>query len=425
MTRHSDRADPVLQTLCMILAGGQGERLYPLTRDRAKPAVPFGGNYRLIDFTLSNCLNSGVRRIHVLTQYKSDSLNRHVRLGWNLLNPELDEYVEIRSPQQRLTSHWYQGTADAIYQNIYTLQMLRPRYVLVLSGDHVYKMDYLRLIEEHVANNADLTIACIEMPIQEAARLGVISADVVGRALGFQEKPQVTASVGACPGTALCSMGVYVFKTEVLVRCVIQDSKNPTSHDFGRDVVPAMIQAGDRVFAFRFVDAHGGAPYWRDIGTLDAYWEANMDLVRAEPVFDLYDSEWPVRSYAQSAPPFKTVFGGGPGVSESEVRDSLVCNGTIIRDGYVSNSVIGGNVRINCGSRVEESVIMDDVCVGRGVTIRRAVIDKGNHIPDDFTIGVEPQQDRAHFTVSEGGVVVVPKKMPLFHPPEARADGSD
>ena len=426
MTRHPDRANPVFQTLCMILAGGQGERLYPLTRDRAKPAVLFGGNYRLIDFTLSNCLNSGVRRIYVLTQYKSDSLHRHVRLGWNLLNPELDEYVEIRSPQQRLTSHWYQGTADAIYQNIYTLQLLRPRYVLVLSGDHVYRMNYLRLIEQHVANNADLTIACIETPIEEAARLGVISVDVVGRALGFEEKPEVTASLGARDGTALCSMGVYVFKTEMLVRRVIEDAKNSTSHDFGRDVVPAMIQAGDDVFAFKFFHENGGAPYWRDIGTLDAYWEAHMDLVRAEPVFDLYDHRWPVRSYAQSAPPFKTMSGGGePGLPGSEVRNSLVCNGTIIRDGHVSDSVIGRNVRINCGSRIEESVIMDGVCVGRGVTIRRAVIDKGNHIPDDSTIGVELEQDRTRFTVSEGGVVVVPKNMPLFHPPEAQADGSD
>jgi glucose-1-phosphate adenylyltransferase len=325
-----------------------------------------------------------------------------------------------------LTSQWYQGTADAIYQNIYTLQVLRPRYVLVLSGDHVYRMDYRRLIEQHVANDADLTIACIETPIREAARLGVISVDVVGRALGFEEKPDVDPSQEANPETALCSMGVYVFKTETLVRRVIEDARDSTSHDFGRDVVPAMIRAGDGVLAFRFVDEHGGAPYWRDIGTLDAYWEAHMDLVGAEPVFDLYGHGWPVRTYAQSAPPFKTVSGNAePGSPGAEVLNSLVCNGTIIRDGHVSNSIIGRNVRINAGTRIEDSVILDDVCVGRGVTIRRAVIDKGNHIPDDSAVGVDVEQDRTHFTLSERGVVVVPKEMPLFHPPEAQGAGSD
>ena len=418
MRQHPDTAHPLSQTLTMILAGGQGERLYPLTLYRAKPAVPFGGNYRLIDFALSNCLNSGVRRILVLTQYKSDSLDRHIRLGWNMLTPEMGEYIEIRSPQQRLTSHWYLGTADAIYQNIYTLDMIRPRYVLVLSGDHVYKMDYSRLVEHHVSKGADLTIACMEMPIQEAFRLGVVTVDDGMRAVGFQEKPETPEAVAGRPDIALCSMGIYVFRAEVLVRRVIEDSKKSTSHDFGCDVVPAMIAAGDRVFAFKFMDENRkDTPYWRDIGTLDAYWEANMDLVRADAVFALYDPKWPVRTHTQSAPPGKVVFGGeAPGMSRAELRDSLICSGAIIRSSCVRNSVIGRNVRVDCGSKIEDSVIMDGVRVGRGVTIRRAVIDKGNHIPDTFTIGAEPQQDRKHFTISEGGVVVVPKQMPLFRP---------
>ncbi len=400
----------------MILAGGQGERLYPLTRDRAKPAVPFAGSYRLIDFSLSNCLNSGLRRIYLLTQYKSGSLNRHIRLGWNMFNPELGEYIETTPPQQRLTSHWYLGTADAIYQNIYTLQRERPRHVLVLSGDHVYKMDYSRVLQQHVETDADLTIACIEMPLHEASRLGVVSLEADVRAADFQEKPDSPQPMPGCADKALCSMGVYVFRTELLVRRVIEDSKQLTAHDFGCDVIPAMIRAGDRAFVFRFIGAdRKRPPYWRDIGTLDAYWEANMDMVRPAPPFDLYDPQWPVHTYAQSAPPAKTIAPGGrAGEPAAELADSLICSGAVITGACVRNSVIGPNVRIERGSRVEDSVIMDGVCVGCGVTIRRAVIDKLNRIPDGTAIGVDAEADRKRFTLSDGGVAVVPKQMPLF-----------
>ena len=411
MRQHPDTAHPLSQTLTMILAGGQGERLYPLTLYRAKPAVPFGGNYRLIDFALSNCLNSGVRRILVLTQYKSDSLDRHIRLGWNMLTPEMGEYIEIRSPQQRLTSHWYLGTADAIYQNIYTLDMIRPRYVLVLSGDHVYKMDYSRLVEHHVSKGADLTIACMEMPIQEAFRLGVVTVDDGMRAVGFQEKPETPEAVAGRPDIALCSMGIYVFRAEVLVRRVIEDSKKSTSHDFGCDVVPAMIAAGDRVFAFKFMDENRkDTPYWRDIGTLDAYWEANMDLVKVTPEFNLYDKDWPIRTYQEQSPPGKTVWGGEQDKARiGRAINSLIANGCVISGGMVKYSILFPGVRINSFAEIHDSIIMEDTDVGRYAKIKRAIIDKDVAISQGARIGYNSAEDKRRFTVTDSGIVVVPK----------------
>jgi glucose-1-phosphate adenylyltransferase len=409
------------ETVTMIMAGGQGERLWPLTRDRAKPAVPFGGNYRLIDFTLSNCLNSNVRRVHVLTQYKSDSLNRHIRLGWNVLNPELGEYIEVNPPQMRLTSHWYLGTADAVYQNVYTLEHERPQYVLLLSGDHVYKMDYGPMIEQHVDTDADLTVACIEVPVEEAARLGVVSVDAGLRAVSFTEKPAAPPSSGAQPDGAriLCSMGVYVFKTKTLVRRVVEDAKRSTTHDFGRDVVPAMIQAGDRVFGYRFPGVirpdDARQPYWRDVGTLDVYWQTHMDLLGQDAKFDLHDPDWPVRTYVQNAPPADMICEPGHGACAC-VCDSLLCNGAVVHAASVRHSVIGRHVHIGPGSSVEDSVILAGVRIGRNVTVRKSIIDKGNQIPDGARIGVDPEEDARHFTISEGGVVVVPKEMPLFRP---------
>ena len=417
MTTTTHKENVPGDTVAMILAGGEGERLYPLTRDRAKPAVPYGGNYRLIDFTLSSCLNSGLRRIHVLTQYKSDSLSRHIRLAWNVFNPALGEYIEINPPQQRLASHWYHGTADAICQNVYTLERERPQYVLVLSGDHVYKMDYCRLIRQHMEAAADLTIACIARPLQEAARLGVLALDSHMRVQDFHEKPVSPPPMPGSRTHALCSMGVYMFTTETLVRRVVEDAKLPNStHDFGRDVIPAMIKARDRVFGHVFGQPGlEGPPYWRDIGTLDAYWESNMDLLPDDPVFDPYDPAWPVRTYVSSGPPAKIVCCGcTPDVKEADACEVLVCDGAIVRGARVHNAIVGRNVHIQPGSVVEHSVLLDDVKVGRNVTIRRAIVDKGNHIPDGFAIGVDLERDRRHFTVSEGGIVVVPKEMPLF-----------
>jgi glucose-1-phosphate adenylyltransferase len=394
----------------MVLAGGQGQRLYPLTKDRAKPAVPFAGVFRIIDFSLSNCLNSGLRRIYVLTQYKSESLDRHIRANWSIFSPEIGEWVETRPPQQRMSADWYLGTADAIYQNIYTLEGERPEFVLILSGDHVYRMDYARMLQEHVRTNADLTIACIEKPVPEAARrLGVVTVDDTLRVTRFEEKPEQPQPEAGRQDVCLCSMGIYVFTTEVLVRRVIEDAKRESNHDFGRDVVPGMVQKGDRVFASQFT-----GNYWRDIGTLDAYWEAHMDLVSVQPAFNLYDFDWPIRGGTLCYAPAKLVFGGdGPGEPRAEVYNSLVSNGAIISGAYVRDSVIGPDVRIEVGSRIEQSIIMDGTRVGRGVAVRKAIVDKNNRIPDGARLGLAPAFDRRHFLVSEGGVVVMGKGVPF------------
>jgi len=397
-------------TLVMVLAGGQGERLYPLTRDRAKPAVPFAGSYRLIDFTLSNCLNSGLRRVLVLTQYKSDSLNRHVRLGWSIFNREIGEYIDILPPQQRMSSDWYLGTAHAIYQNIYLLEHERPTNVLVLSGDHVYRMDYMSMLERHVANDADVTVACRQEPVESAAgALGVVATDEDLRATAFEEKPAQPRTVVGRDDVCLCSMGVYVFKTEALVRRVIYDAKRGSTHDFGRDVLPSMVEQGDRVFAYPFEGR-----YWRDVGTIDAYWHAHMELIGVQPVFNLYDRDWPVRGLPHSRPPAKTVFGGGPdGAPRTEISNSLISNGAIISGACVRDSVIGPDVHIEVGSRIERSIIFDGVRIGRNVTIQKAVIDKRNVIPDNARIGVDHAWDSRHFSVSQEGVVVMPKSIPF------------
>lgn len=416
MNRGMGKLKVLSDIVAIVLAGGQGERLYPLTRDRAKPAVPFGANYRLIDFTLSNCLNSGVRRVHVLTQYKSDSLYRHIRLGWDLFNVELDEYIEVNPPQLRLTSHWYLGTADAIYQNIYTLERERPSHVLVLSGDHIYKMDYMPMVIQHLATGADVTIACVPAPLSEAKRLGVVSVDEDDRALDFTEKPPQPHAIAGCADKAFCSMGVYIFQTETLVRRVVEDSKRASSHDFGRDVIPTMIGTGDKVLAFRFTrgtDDHD--PYWRDIGTIDAYWQANMDLLHYPPILDLHGPDWPIRSHEPSGPPTMMAVGHGPeGAQSAEVCNSLIAAGSVIRGARVYNSIIGRGVHIGEGTRVHESVIMDRVHIGRDAAIRTAIVDKGNAIPDHFQIGVDREEDGRHFSISDNGIVVVPKEMPLF-----------
>ncbi len=403
------------KVLVMILAGGQGERLYPLTKDRAKPAVPFGGIYRIIDFTLSNCINSGLRKICVLTQYKSYSLDRHLRIGWNIFNNELDEFIENIPPQKRISDMWYQGTADAVYQNIYVLEGEHPEKVLILAGDHIYKMDYRELIEFHETNNADLTVPCIEVPIKEASRFGVMSIDNEQQIVEFNEKPASPKPIQSNPEMALVSMGIYLFNTQVLVKRVIEDTKRDTIHDFGKNIIPSMINK-DRVFAFIFRDKNNKAvKYWRDIGTIDAYWEANMDLVQVDPIFNLYDNNWPIRTYHEQLSPAKTVFTElFPGGRCGTVLDSLVSNGCIISGARVERSILSPNVRIDNYSEVIDSILMAGVRIGKNVKIRKAIIDKSVIVPDGKHIGYNLEADAKQFVISEKGVVVAHKEMPLL-----------
>jgi len=395
----------------MLLAGGKGERLYPLTQDRAKPAVPFGGIYRIIDFTLSNCLNSGIRRINLLTQYKSLSLNRHIMQAWNIFNPELDEFINLIPAQQRVSQDWYLGTADAIYQNIYVLQMNRPDLVLILSGDHLYKMNYMEMIAYHQEHRADLTVAVIEMNKNLSRELGVIQVDEDYRLIGFEEKPEIPKTIPGNPELILSNMGVYVFNTEVLVRRVIEDAKEPNSqHDFGKNVIPAMV-GQDRVYAYSFRDENKKvAKYWRDVGTIDAYYEASMDLVAIDPLFNLYDQDWPIRTYQPPAPPAKTVFfeeheGGRVGVA----YNSILSSGCIISGGKVLRSILSPRVRLHSYSEVRDSILMDDVDVGRHALLNRVIVDKRVRIPEGYQIGFHLQEDAKKFTVTESGIVVIPK----------------
>ncbi len=395
----------------MVLAGGKGERLYPLTQDRAKPAVPFGGKYRIIDFTLSNCLNSGVRRLNILTQYKSLSLNRHIMQGWNIFNPQLDEYVNLIPAQQRVGEVWYLGTADAIYQNIYVLQMDRPDLVLILSGDHIYKMNYMEMIDSHRERRADLTVAVIEMDKNLSRQLGVIQVDEEFRIIGFEEKPEKPKTIPGQPDLILANMGVYVFNTEALVRRVIEDAKDPESqHDFGKNVIPAMTTQ-DRVYAYSFQDENKKtAKYWRDIGTLDAYYEASMDLVSIDPQFNLYDYEWPIRTYHPPAPPAKTVFFEEHDFGRiGAVYNSLVSGDCIISGGKIFRSILSPKVRVHSYSEVWDSILMEGVDVGRYARLNRVIVDKRVRIPDGYRIGFDLKEDAKKFTVTESGIVVIPK----------------
>lgn len=403
------------KVLVMLLAGGQGERLYPLTKDRAKPAVPFGGIYRIIDFPLSNCINSGLKKICILTQYKSYSLDRHLRIGWNINNYELGEFIESIPPQKRTSDQWYQGTADAVYQNIYVLERERPEKVLILAGDHIYKMDYRELIEFHEAMHADVTVPCIEVPLNEASRFGIVSINNEHQIVDFVEKPADPKPMPSNPNAALVSMGIYLFNTEVLVKRIIEDAKKDTSHDFGKNIIPSMIHEG-RLFAYIFNDKNNKAvKYWRDIGTLDAYWDANMDLIQIEPIFNLYDKSWPIRTYHEQNPPAKTVFSElFPGGRYGTVLNSLVSNGCIISGARVEKSIISPNVRIENHSEVYDSIIMEGVSIGKNVKIRNSIIDKLVTVPDGRHIGYNPEEDARQFTITERGIIVVPKELPLL-----------
>ena len=396
----------MLDSLVILLAGGAGERLSPLTRNRAKPAVYFGGPYRIIDFTLSNCINSGLRKIFIATQYKSLSLSRHIRMGWNIVSEELGEFVEILPPQKRIGEHWYLGTADAVYQNLYSIVREEPRHVIILSGDHVYKMDYAKMLRFHLARGAALTLAAIEVPLAEGPRFGIVAVDEEDRVNGFQEKPKDPAPIPGRPGFALGSMGVYIFEIDVLVRSLEEDASRPTAHDFGKDIIPALIGQVS-TFAYRFYDENKkAAQYWRDIGTLDAYYEANMDLCRVNPEFNLYDPEWPLRTYQPQAPPAKFVF-AEDGRRCGVALDSIISPGCIVSGSRITGSVLCPNVRVHSFGVIEQSILMPGVRVGRHARIRRAVIDRDVLIPCGAVIGFDPEEDRRRHTVTDRGVVVV------------------
>ncbi len=403
----------------MILAGGKGSRLEPLTRDRAKPAVPFGGIYRIIDFTLSNCLNSGIRKSLILTQYKAMSLDRHINVGWKgYLCRELGEFIDVVPPQQRIDEHWYQGTADAVYQNIYTIEKERPTHVVILAGDHIYKMDYLKLVERHIEMHADLTIGALRADLEAARQFGVMEVDSEFRLLGFEEKPDHPKSIPGEPEHALSSMGIYVFNARFLFEQLCLDATRPNSkHDFGRDVIPAVIDT-HRVFAYPFLDENRKKDaYWRDVGTLEAYYDANMDLISVDPLLNLYDRHWPIRTYQPNYPPPKFVFAEhGERARRGQALDSIVCHGTIISGGQVERSVLGPNVRINSYSHVEDSILFEGVNIGRHAKVRRTIIDKGVEIPPAIEIGFDHALDRSRgFMVTDSGLTVIAKTHGVEH----------
>jgi glucose-1-phosphate adenylyltransferase len=405
------------QTLGVLLAGGQGERLWPLTRDRAKPAVPFGGIYRIIDVTLSNCINSDLRRVFVLTQYKALSLNRHIRQAWSPL-VGLGEFIEVLPPQMRVSTNWYLGTADAVYQNIYSIGSEQSNYVLILSGDHIYKMDYQKMIQQHVDSGADVTLATIETDPEEASgRFGVIETDREGRVIGFEEKPEDPKRSAFNPAKCNASMGVYVFNTQLLIPILIANAEDPNStHDFGHDILPK-IYPKYRVYAYNFIDENKKeARYWRDVGTIDAYYEANMDLVAVSPVFNLYDKAWPIRTWQHQYPPAKFVFAEKQRMGTA--IDSIVAGGSIISGGRVVRSVLGYDVRVNSYSQVEDSIIFNHVNIGRYARVRRAIIDRHVMIPEHTEIGFDPKADAERYFVSEGGIVVVVRKESMLEEPE-------
>lgn len=394
------------KTLAIVLAGGRGSRLKHLTTWRAKPAMPFGGKFRIVDFTLSNCINSGVRQVAVLTQYKAHSLLRHIQNGWGFLRGQFGEFIELLPAQQRIESSWYLGTADAVYQNLDIIRSHNPEYVLILAGDHVYKMDYGEMLAYHLAHDADLTVGCIEVPLEDAKAFGVMGIDKDSRIVTFAEKPDDPAPIPGKSDVALASMGIYVFKTDVLLERLIQDSDDKSSdHDFGKNIIPSMISDG-KVFAYRFADSKGERQsYWRDVGTVDNYWRANLELVDVDPELNLYDKEWPIWTYQEQVPPAKFVF-------DDEDRrgiaiDSMVSGGCIISGATIRRSLLFTNVYVEQHTSIEKSVILPEVTIGKNCVIRNTIIDKGCSIPDNTRIGVDPAEDAEKYYVSPGGVVLV------------------
>ncbi|MDB5817239.1 MAG: glgC 3 [Rhizobacter sp.] len=399
------------ETLALVLAGGRGSRLYELTQWRAKPAVYFGGKFRIIDFPLSNCVNSGITRIGVLTQYKAHSLIRHLTAGWsNVLSRELGGFVEILPASQRTSDEWYAGTADAIFQNLDILRGRKPKYVLVLSGDHIYKMDYGPMIAAHVESKAVMTVSCLEVPVAEAVDFGVMGVDENGRVLSFLEKPKEPPHVPGNPALALASMGNYVFDADFLFNALAEDARKPdSSHDFGKDIIPSILE-NERVYAYRFRDPQkGGQGYWRDVGTVDAFWEANLELAAVTPELNLYDMDWPILTYQSQLPPAKFVFEepGRVGVA----MNSMVSGGCVISGATVRNSVLFSRVTVEEHSLIEDAVVLPDVKIGRHVRIKRAVIDRGCEIPDHMVIGEDLELDRSRFRVTSKGIVLVVPEM--------------
>lgn len=399
-------------TLALVLAGGRGSRLYELTNWRAKPALYFGGKYRIIDFPLSNCINSGIRRVGVLTQYKAHSLIRHLVRGWSHFKKELGEFVEILPASQRYSDGWYQGTADAIYQNLDIIRAEKPEYVMILSGDHVYKMDYGSMLVAHVESGADITVSCLEVPVEEAARaFGVVQVDGDNRVIGFEEKPEHPTPIPGNDKLTLASMGNYIFNTQFLFDMLVKDAANTkSSHDFGNDIIPAMIR-NSHVQAYPFRSARtGGRAYWRDVGTLDSFWLANMELVDPEPMLNIYDADWPLWTYQEQLPPAKFVFDsdGRRGMAV----DSMVSGGCIISGSQVRRSVLFSNVRVHSYSEIEKSVLLPGVEVGRHVKMRNTIVDRGCRIPDDLVVGYDADQDRQNgFRITSRGVVLITRGM--------------
>ncbi len=403
--------------LGILLAGGAGERLYPLTRDRAKPAVTFGGIYRIIDITLSNCINSELRRVYILTQYKALSLNRHIREGWNIVGRDVGEFIEILPPMKRVSENWYLGTADAVYQNIYSIGAEQPKYVLILSGDHIYKMNYGKMLEQHIDSGADVTLATILIEPEETRHFGVVDIDREGRVVGFVEKPVVTDLRSPYnPRMVSGSMGVYLFNTDVLIPVLLKDAEDPDSqHDFGKNILPKMVD-DYKISSFTFIDENKKeALYWRDVGTLDAFYEANMDLVSVSPVFNLYDKDWPIRTHQRQYPPAKFVFAepGRMGVA----LDSVVSSGCIISGSTVRNCVVSPDVRVNSYSEVDSCILFSHVSIGRHCRIRRAIIDRDVSIPEGSVIGYDTETDRQRYFVTDSGITVVTRDYSLFESP--------
>lgn len=402
-------------TYAMVLAGGRGSRLHQLTDWRAKPAVPFGGKFRIIDFVLSNCVNSGIRRIAVATQYKSHSLIQHIQRGWSFLNGQFGEFVDLLPAQQRISEeHWYKGTADAAFQNIDILREVDPDFVLILAGDHVYKMDYGKLLAFHVENKADMSVACLEVPVADATAFGVMGVDEHGRVVQFNEKPANPASIPGKPDKSLASMGIYVFNKDFLFEQLVRDADDPqSSHDFGKDIIPYLVQKY-RVFAQSFDQSCVGMgadkkPYWRDVGTIDSYWEANMELTKVIPDLNMYDQEWPIWTHQEQLPPAKFVF-------DDEDRrglaiDSLVSGGCIVSGSTVRRSLLYSNVRVNSYCTIEDSVILPNVDISRDVTLKKVIVDKNCMIPDGLQVGVNPEADKKHFHVSPNGITLITPDM--------------
>ena len=412
---RSTLAQLARQTLAVVLAGGRGTRLGPLTDARAKPAVPFGGKFRIIDFALSNCLNSGIRRIGIATQYQSHGLIHHVQRGWSFLDGRFNEFIELLPAQQSANSDWYKGTADAVFQNMQLIGRHDPALVLVLAGDHIYKMDYAKMLAEHVERGADMTVGCVEVPVAEAAKqLGVMEVDREFRVVGFEEKPANPKTVPGDPGCALGSMGIYVFNAEYLFEELVADAQREESgHDFGHDLIPKLVADGARIYAHRLQDSctqlNEGRPYWRDVGTIDAYWEANLELTRVSPALNLYDQSWPIWTHQEQLPPAKFVF-------DLEDRrgaavDSMVSGGCIVSGSTLRNSILFSNVRVHSYCEIREAVILPEVEVGRGAKLKRVIVDQGCVIPPGLVVGRDLEADRRRFHVTDRGITLITPAM--------------